>query len=63
LLEAVSSIGGNTTEAVQEAVIGAVRVADAVGSETGSSVRKALLSAAAPSRDVVEKTIPGASEE
>jgi hypothetical protein len=44
-------------------VVGAVHAADAVGSEAGSSVRKALLSAAALPRDVVEKAIEGTGKE
>jgi hypothetical protein len=62
-MDAAGSIGVSTTEAVEEAVVGAVHAADAVGSEAGSSVRKALKSAAALPRDVVEKAIEGTGKE
>lgn len=40
----------------------AVRAADGIGSEAGSSVRKALLSAASLPRDIVEKLVKGSEK-
>ena len=58
-VDAAGKFGVDTSKAVSSAVVGVIHAADNIGSEAGSTARKALLNAAVLPRDVVEKAIEG----
>ena len=62
-MEVAGKVGAGTTDVVRESVVGVIRAADDIGSEAGSVVRKALLSAAALPHDVIEAAVKGVEKE
>ena len=62
-INAAKNIGVDSTKAAGAAATGVIRAANEIGTEAGTTVRNALLSASSLPRDVIESAIKGSSKE